>query len=63
MKVSDIKVSQYHIWYNGMIIESTGYFPTVAAAKKFVAQRYGKNPALEIQPCYPVKHDVKFKVA
>ena len=52
--------SQYHIWYKGMIIESTGYLPTLAAAQKFARQRYGAK--VQIQAAYPVlkeeKHDV-----
>jgi len=54
--------SQYHIWYNNMVIESTGYLPSLAAAKKFARDRYSDPAGLKVQAAYPVlspeKHDV-----
>lgn len=60
-KVTEQSPSQYDIWYKGMIIESTGYLPTLEAAKKFVRARYGSN-GIQVQACYPTRSDVKHNV-
>lgn len=44
--------SQYAIWYDGMIIEHTGYFHTQTEAYKWACSRYGAE-GIQIQPVYP----------
>lgn len=56
------KVAQYAIWYNGTVIEHTGYIATLAAAKKFVRARYGNGPGLQVQAVYPTLDPVKHEV-
>jgi hypothetical protein len=56
--------SQYAVWYGSMIIEHTGYLPTLAAAKKFVRARYKRTATepLYVQKCYPEREDTKHPV-
>lgn len=55
-------MSQYAIWYKDDIIENTGYFATLAAAKKFTKKRYGGTPGLSLQAVYPKFIETKHPV-
>lgn len=56
------KPSQYHLWYKGMVIESTGYLPSLGAAREYVTNRYSSTNGLLLQKCYPVLENEKHPV-
>lgn len=48
-------MKQYSVYYEGMLIESTGYFESVAKVRKYLRSRYKNNGlGLTFRACYPV---------
>lgn len=54
--------SQYAIFNGETIIEHTGYLPNVAAARKYVKNRYRNTSGLFLQKSYPVRESALYPV-
>ena len=50
--------SQYFVYYQGTVIETTGYINSLAAARAFVKRRYSDTAEMSVQPCYPKRGEI-----
>lgn len=46
-------MKQYDIMFNGTTIESTGYFPSIAAVRAYLCKRYTSTAGLTFRAVYP----------
>lgn len=55
-------MKQYSVLYDGMSIEFTGYFKSVASVRKYLKQRYSDCSLITFRAVYPVLEEKVYHV-